>query len=149
MGDSGQNRGPESLASSVGPWVLAGLDWIAFIVVLARLITVPGRLRSLRPAYDLSTCMTFAYLGLCISYLFSGYGFLRWKKWAFVLYYFQFPLRIAFCTGSFAFLSPMNALLGSPVPVYTIGSTILVGERARLIVTIIIHKRHYTREHSH
>ncbi|HUT29435.1 MAG TPA: hypothetical protein VMX13_06565 [Sedimentisphaerales bacterium] len=81
------------------------------------------------------TCLS---IGLWVSYLFSAYGFLRSKKWAFVLYYFQFPLRVGFCTGSLSFLAPIVAAIGSFVPFYIVGATILGGEVARLIWTILL-----------
>jgi hypothetical protein len=81
------------------------------------------------------------WLPLNFSYGLSGYGFIKRKRWALVLYYCQFPLRLSLCSGSLLFLYRINVLLGSPAPYYIFGLAILLGEVVRLVITIILHKR--------
>lgn len=76
-----------------------------------------------------------------------AYGFIRRKHWAFVLYYCHFPLRLGFCLGSLSFLQYIYTLLGLPVHLrplgfyHLLGATVLLGEVARLIITIRLHKK--------
>ena len=75
------------------------------------------------------------------SYAVSGFAFLSRKRWAFLLYYCQFPLRLLFFSMSLGFLFLINKPFGS-IPVhYTIAGIVSLAELARLVVTIVIHRR--------
>lgn len=126
--------------------IFACLDILTFLITLPRIriirfLSYLYAERTFNPIIVSQIILGTLSILLCISYLFTAYGFLREKKWALILYYCQFPLRIGFCTGSLIFFSLINKILGYPFPYYVIGITILLGELVRLILTIILHIR--------
>lgn len=70
------------------------------------------------------------------SLLFSAYGFLRQKKWAFYLYYAQFPFHFLTMRYSFGFLNLLPSLLHTPALHWPVVGLCIVFEFARLSVTI-------------
>lgn len=75
------------------------------------------------------------------SFLFSSYGFIRFRKWALVLSLIQFPLRFLFLVLSFGFLTSipfLRLLMGGYQNVLIVAAVLELG---RLIVTIFIFRR--------
>lgn len=75
------------------------------------------------------------------SFAVSAYAFLCRRRWAFPLYYCQFPLRLLFFSTSLGFLTLINRPIQSMPLHFTIAGIVTVAEIARLVATIMIHKR--------
>ena len=120
--------------------VFGCLDVLTFLLAMPRVFRTLSSLLFPDP-YPVLYLLSVLWLTLIFSYSLSGYGFIKRKGWAFVLYYCQFPLRLSFCSGSLVFLYRINILLGSPAPYYIFGLAILLGEVARLVVTVVLHRR--------
>lgn len=121
--------------------VFGALDAIKFLLVLPQLFRMLSYLSYYAAQSDnLSLCISGVQCLLYISYPFSAYGFLLRKKWAFIFYYCQFPVRLAFFSVSLGFLSYINILFRSTVLHFILGIIMLLAEIARLVVTIILHR---------
>ena len=77
-----------------------------------------------------------------ISFAFSASGLFLRKKWALILYYFQFPLRIAYIYLSLGFLLTLAAkIFGLMTTMYfVVFGVVILAEMIRLIISIKIHK---------
>ena len=98
-----------------------------------------------------STWTDFPLIGLSNSFLylsliFSAFFLIRQSKIGLWLTYLQFPLRLTFLVLSLGFLLLTTKFLNNPETPYRIMLWILIGvELLRLILTIIIHKRYFSR----
>ena len=120
--------------------IFGSLDALTFLLNLPRIFRVASS--SFFSGMPTLLCLSSGlWLVLNLSYATSAYGFIKRKSWAFILYYCQFPIRLFFCSGSLVFLSRINVLLGSPAPYYIFGLAIIIGEIARVVITIILRKR--------
>ena len=77
---------------------------------------------------------------LAISHGFTAYGFLRKRKWAFLLYYYRLPLSIYFLINKITYLFHIHKLYDMQLYVLIAFSMVLLGVALRLIITVIIHK---------
>ena len=77
---------------------------------------------------------------LTISLGFTAYGFLRKRKWAFLLYYCQLPLSIYFLINKITYLFNIYKLYDMQLNVLIASSIVLLAVAVRLIITIILHK---------
>ena len=85
---------------------------------------------------------SFLYLSL----IFSAFFLIRQSKIGLWLTYLQFTFRIAFLVLSLGFLLLTTKFLNNPETPYRIMLWVLIGvEFLRLILTIIIHKRYFSR----
>lgn len=78
---------------------------------------------------------------LTISLGFTAYGFLRRRKWAFLLYYCQLPPSIYFIINKITYLFNIYKLYDMQLLVLIAFSIVLLAVAVRLIITIIIHKK--------
>ena len=120
--------------------VFGSLDGLAFLLALPMIFRLSISLFSHISSSIIYVTSIFL-LALLLSYAISAYGIIKRRTWGFILYYCQFPLRLGFCSGSLGFLYKINVLLGSPAPYYIFGILILLGEVARLVVTLVLRKR--------
>ncbi len=73
-----------------------------------------------------------------LSFIFSAYALLLRKKWAYILYYIQFPFRIGFCYLSLGFLTFLAFKIQTIY--FAIMIVAILAEFLRLFITINIHK---------
>lgn len=78
-----------------------------------------------------------------LSLAFSAFGLATSRKWGFILSYLQFPLRILFMHTTFGFLLiyACSAVATGPIDLRIPGVISIVLECARLVITILIHRR--------
>ena len=81
---------------------------------------------------------------LAISLGFTAYGFLRKRKWAFLLYYCRLPLSIYFLIRGIIYFFNIYKLYDMQLLVLIAASIVLLGATLRFIITIILHKKHST-----
>ena len=98
-----------------------------------------------------STLPDFQLIGLSnnflyLSLIFSAFFLIRQSKIGLWLTYLQFTFRIAFLVLSLGFLLLTTKFLNNPETPYRIMLWVLIGvEFLRLILTIIIHKRYFSK----
>jgi hypothetical protein len=80
-------------------------------------------------------------VALYVTYPFSAYGFIYRKRWAFLLYYLQFPFRMLLFSTSLGFLSYITKPFQSLTLHYILGIIMLLAESARLAISIVLHKK--------
>ncbi len=81
------------------------------------------------------------YIILALSFAFSAYGFIRQRRWAFILYYSQIPFRILYFSLSLGFITLINIPFQSKTLNLTLLGIVVLAEIARLVLTIVIHRR--------
>lgn len=78
---------------------------------------------------------------IMVSLLFTAYGFIRAKPWAFWLAYAQVPLRLLIGTFTFAFLNLIVRLLHDPSLYRPIARVAMTLEVLKTVVLIVLHVR--------
>ncbi|NOQ73745.1 MAG: hypothetical protein GQ574_17185 [Crocinitomix sp.] len=85
--------------------------------------------------------LTFFRILLVVSFAFSSVLFFLRKKEAFVLYYFQFPMRLLFMTMSFSFLIELFGGIYGTTAYWTVIVLVFALEVVRLVLTNLIHRK--------
>ena len=85
-------------------------------------------------------CLMLFHTIVVLSLLFSAFGLVSQKRWAFILSYCQFPFRYVFMLLSFAFISIFFPRHQTPVYITPAIIIAMILEIVRLVITIIIHK---------
>ena len=121
------------------------LDAILFIRFLGFAIEQPLILfKSAKNLSNISLILPFILeifrTAFYISIPFLAYGLIRMKKWAFTLYYVQFPFRYIFILLSFGFITIISKFFDSNFIYKLLIYISMVLEFIRLIITIIVHE---------
>ena len=122
--------------------VFGVLDAVSFVR------TLPDAARLYQYLYDggvhshpLTVTLEILRIILSFSFAVSACAFMMRKRWAFPFYYCQFPLRIIFFSTSLSFLFLATRLFQSLPFHFTIAGIVALAELARLILTVVIHRR--------
>lgn len=82
-------------------------------------------------------------VGLFLSLIFSAYGLIHQRQWAFLLSYIQFPFRLGFLAFSFGLPVHLWYYLDVHLDIWRYQSNVLVVlyglEIARFLVTVVLH----------
>lgn len=120
----------------------AFLDMLSFILVSQQVFNILANLQNLPP----ESASVFRIVLLLILYpllLVSGYGLFRYKKFALITYYFQFPMRLMVWVFSFGFLTFISQYFNNTMVFDWLFRIAVILEFFRLYFTVQIHRRHF------
>lgn len=120
----------------------AFLDMLSFILLSQQVFNILANLKNLPPE-SASVIRIVLLLILYPLLLVSGYGLFRYKKFALITYYFQFPMRLMVWVFSFGFLTYISQYFADPMVFDWLFRIAVVLEFFRLYFTVQIHRRHF------
>lgn len=120
----------------------AFLDVLSFLLLSQQVFQIIANLKDI-PQQGPSTYRVFLLLLIYPLLLVSAYGFFRLKKFAFISYYIQFPMRLLVWVFSFGFLTLISQYFDNPLVFDWLFRIAIILEFFRLYFTVQIHRQHF------